>query len=247
MSFQNQSLKEQSPQAQVFSTLKTLQDSTAALETAKVSRKERNKNRKKENLLNHAKAVFIAKGFLQTSIEDIARHADIAVGSIYNFFRNKDDLYLQIVQSIFQEFSEQFEKNCGGLKSLKEVIREIIFSRIKFFIKYRAFSFGLMEAVSEGVFAREKTFKKACLEFRDIYLQKILKAFQPYKKDLPKFDLMYLALSLEGTITSCIFHLAHNKTAKDPLQMAKELTLYFLSLLGLENMAKDIKAKTKRD
>lgn len=53
---------------------------------------------RKHQILDAAAAVFAAKGFHTTTIRDIARHAGIADGTIYNYFENKSMLLLGIFE-----------------------------------------------------------------------------------------------------------------------------------------------------
>lgn len=53
---------------------------------------------KKERILQAAVKVFADKGFFRATIDDIAREAGVAVGTIYNYFASKD----QVLEEIFQ-------------------------------------------------------------------------------------------------------------------------------------------------
>ena len=55
-------------------------------------RVERRKARTRAGLLSAARALFAANGLQDTTIAEIAEHADIAIGSFYNYFRTKEDL-----------------------------------------------------------------------------------------------------------------------------------------------------------
>ena len=46
----------------------------------------------RRSLLRAARNVFVAKGFHEATTHDVAREAGLSVGSIYTYFRNKDDL-----------------------------------------------------------------------------------------------------------------------------------------------------------
>jgi AcrR family transcriptional regulator len=43
--------------------------------------------------------LFAAKGYVQTSIRDIARHASVTSGAIYGHFRNKAELLAEVINS----------------------------------------------------------------------------------------------------------------------------------------------------
>ncbi len=55
-------------------------------------RVERRKARTRAGLLAAARELFAANGVPQTTIAEIAGHADIAIGSFYNYFATKDEL-----------------------------------------------------------------------------------------------------------------------------------------------------------
>lgn len=60
--------------------------------TASPGRRERNKQRVRENLYESAMILFADKGYDQTSIGEIAEHADVARGTFFNYFQRKEDL-----------------------------------------------------------------------------------------------------------------------------------------------------------
>jgi TetR/AcrR family fatty acid metabolism transcriptional regulator len=64
------------------------------------SRRERLKRERKARILEAAAAVFARKGFHRATIREIAELADVADGTIYNYFDNKFDLLLGIMARI---------------------------------------------------------------------------------------------------------------------------------------------------
>lgn len=69
----------------------------------------RDRTDKHDLILEAAIDVFAAKGFHHARISDIARKAGVADGTIYLYFRNKDDVLLCI-------FEEKMELLLGGLR-----------------------------------------------------------------------------------------------------------------------------------
>ena len=51
-------------------------------------------------ILDAAEHVFGWKGYQRTTMEAIAREAGISVGTLYNLFKSKEDLYGQVAQRI---------------------------------------------------------------------------------------------------------------------------------------------------
>lgn len=54
---------------------------------------------RKERILAAARAEFASKGFSAANVNDIARLAEISIGSMYSYFASKEDLFLTVVDS----------------------------------------------------------------------------------------------------------------------------------------------------
>ncbi len=55
-------------------------------------------NDKRERILDAAVQVFAQRGFFQARVTDIAREAGVADGTIYLYFKNKDDLLISLFE-----------------------------------------------------------------------------------------------------------------------------------------------------
>lgn len=65
-------------------------------------RKEREKDRRRQQIIVAAKRIFTAKGYQKTTMEDIAREAELSPGTIYLYFKNKEELYASLTLRILQ-------------------------------------------------------------------------------------------------------------------------------------------------
>jgi len=65
-------------------------------------RKERERERRRQQIMVAAKRVFSAKGFNKTTMEDIAKDAELSPGTLYLYFKNKDELYASLSLRILQ-------------------------------------------------------------------------------------------------------------------------------------------------
>lgn len=72
---------------------------------------------KKERVLTAATDLFAQRGFHRTEMDEIARRAGISKGSLYNYFKSKEDLFLHICnlgihgfrQSVWREISSDLD------------------------------------------------------------------------------------------------------------------------------------------
>ncbi len=65
-------------------------------------RKEREKERRRQQIIVAAKRVFSEKGFNKTTMEDIAKEAELSPGTLYLYFKNKEELYASLSLRILQ-------------------------------------------------------------------------------------------------------------------------------------------------
>ena len=65
-------------------------------------RKEREKERRKQQIIVAAKRVFSEKGFSKATMEDIASEAELSPGTLYLYFKNKEELYASLSLRILQ-------------------------------------------------------------------------------------------------------------------------------------------------
>ena len=73
------------------------------MESVRGSRTERKKEETKQKIITVAMDLFIKQGFDQTTVDQIAEEADIAKGTIYNHFTEKEAIICEYVQGIIRE------------------------------------------------------------------------------------------------------------------------------------------------
>lgn len=66
-------------------------------------RKEREKRARQQDILTAARELFLRQGYHETTLEEIARHAEFGKGTIYNYFASKEDLFLAIFDQLISE------------------------------------------------------------------------------------------------------------------------------------------------
>jgi len=62
-----------------------------------MDRRERKKQQIKNDIISNARVLFQKGGYNGTTLEEIAAAADIGIGTIYNYYHSKADLFLEIV------------------------------------------------------------------------------------------------------------------------------------------------------
>jgi len=96
-------------------------------------RKEREKERRRQQIIVAAKRVFSEKGFNKATMEDIAKEAELSPGTLYLYFKNKEELYaslsLRILQYLHIRVSHVINQTeldpLGKLAALQEVLFDV--------------------------------------------------------------------------------------------------------------------------
>ena len=74
-----------------------------------------NKRHKARSILYASKDVFAKKGFNSSTVGEIARLSDVSEGTIYEYYKNKDDLLFSIseyfIKNQYMDFEDLFEKD----------------------------------------------------------------------------------------------------------------------------------------
>jgi AcrR family transcriptional regulator len=72
-------------------------------------RKEREKKIRIQQIMDAAKMVFSAKGFRIATMEEIAQKAELSPGTLYSYFKSKDDLYASLNIKMLKYLNENIE------------------------------------------------------------------------------------------------------------------------------------------
>jgi AcrR family transcriptional regulator len=78
------------------------------------TRRQREKAERRVAILEAAARVFATKGFAVATMEEVAAEAELSKGTLYLYFRSKDDLFLELSAQIMGAIVEVFEKAVAG-------------------------------------------------------------------------------------------------------------------------------------
>ncbi len=109
-------------------------------------RKEREKTHRKEEILNAAEKVFFEKGLALATMDEIAERAELSKGTLYLYYKSKEDLYMAIIcrghQILLKMFEEAASTGEPTIKLLQNIGRAYyaFYQRHKDY--FRMFSFA---------------------------------------------------------------------------------------------------------
>jgi TetR/AcrR family fatty acid metabolism transcriptional regulator len=92
---------------------------------ARPSRREAKKALHRRRILETAREVFFRDGFVEANLDEIARRAGVAKGTLYRYFDSKADLYVAVLAHNGEIFAEKMRASRAGAGGAADQIRRI--------------------------------------------------------------------------------------------------------------------------
>ena len=204
------------------------------------------KKEKEDVILKTSRSLFLTKGYLESSMKDIAKKANISVGNLYHYYKNKTDIAFRLVKPLFDEidvfikkytnnditlFSKKFnftKKDIIKPKQISLIISNLINHLVDLYEKYED-EYRIVNSCNEIVKYLKDWLSSLILYF----IEKKYKILNVYNDEMEALIPSYTNAIIEGAIN--IFtdkKLSLNKKKK-------VLQLYFrsyLSMLDIKNI-----------
>jgi AcrR family transcriptional regulator len=149
------------------------------MNTHSLKRKERDRQVRKTDILSAAEQVFALKGYEKATIQDIASQAQYAAGTVYLYFKDKDELYLSMLEDKVSEMMSVVVQKTSGIKDAGKKLKLFIETSIDFFEKDRYFFRVFISETSKFRWAIDKKITTSPLMARHLnYLIGLVKMAQ---------------------------------------------------------------------
>lgn len=164
---------------------------------------------KEDTILNAAFEVFRENGFTNATMKDIAVRAGLGKGTLYEYFQNKEDLFIRVVNAktsyLFTEINRRISDKITMWEMLNEIIRitQETVEEVEFFFKFMMFG-QFFEMSSE---AKQK-FHAMILSKREEYMNLLRELFEKGSADgvLREFDWEFASIVITEMIAAyCCF------------------------------------------
>jgi TetR/AcrR family transcriptional regulator len=177
------------------------------MQEEKLSRREREKLRHRRQMLAAALELFSEKGYHNVSMHEIAERAEFAIGTLYKFFKNKEDLY----KALMMEKAEEHHRVLMGVLSEENDVLTVIENYIAakarlfadnlatlrlYFGETRGASFNIKAGLDQDI---RRLYDKFILRLASVLetgvRRKVFREMDPY----------HMAVSLEGLTNAFLF------------------------------------------
>jgi len=102
-------------------------------------RREREREARQRAILEAAKEVFLEKGIAMATMEEIARRAELGKGTLYFYFKGKEEIALALLREGVEELFREVEGALERAEDPEEVLRELARAYFAFYRRNRAF------------------------------------------------------------------------------------------------------------
>jgi AcrR family transcriptional regulator len=137
--------------------------------------------RKRCAILDAARTIFSRKGYSDAVVDDVAEEARVAKGTLYLYFKSKEELYLAALVSDVRTMTAEARKEMERVSGLREKLRAFLRLRVEFnklredFLRIYLAEYGntfiksvhnteLMQLVRENMRYVAKVFEQASLK-----------------------------------------------------------------------------------
>lgn len=177
------------------------------MEDQKLPRREREKLRQRQEMLAAGLDLFSQRGYHNVSMHEVAEKAEFAIGTLYKFFQNKEELYKALVleqcEKIEAAVKQAIAKPDGEVEKLRNYVRtksewfrsNLPFVRL-FLAESRGASFNIKAGLDDEIRKRYYNFLEslASIFASGIKNQRFKKIADPY----------YLAVALASVIDASL-------------------------------------------
>jgi len=187
---------------------------------------------KYQRILDAAISVFAEQGFFQSTIAQIAKEAGVADGTIYLYFKNKDDILVQFYQYKTRQIFERFREAVSKPATAEEKLRCLIRVHLQEFQKDRNMAIVYQAETHQNRTLGTELIKEMSKMYRDI-ISEVVELGQ--EEGTIRRDL-YMGLVkrfINGAVDEVINSWIHSGGKYDLVTMADPLVDLFITGIGV--------------
>ena len=164
---------------------------------------------RKSQIIAAAEDVFTQKGFDEARMDDIAEETGLSKGTLYLYFKSKDDIIIAILDRIFQREFKAFEQMDLSTISATEAINlfvDTVSKDIKIMLRLMPIAYEFL-----ALAFRNKTVQKALKVYVNRYMDVLVPIIEngiasgEFKEVDPKEVAIAMGAILEGTILIWVY------------------------------------------
>jgi TetR/AcrR family transcriptional regulator len=207
-------------------------------------RKEREKENRKESIIDAAQKVFFEKGLLLSTMDEIAETAELAKGTLYLYYHSKEDLYLAVMMRGLVVLKSMFEEVIKKHRSVVPTIVLLSHTYTLFFEQHKNY-FRMLHFFNTPQFHKQVSSEMmtTCDRFNQTLWSMITQIIDRGKKEQkirPDLDAMEIVVVLWTNASSLLMRIdSQQEIFKQKLHIDLNNTLHTSTRLLLESVMTD--------
>jgi AcrR family transcriptional regulator len=167
-------------------------------------RRAREKEYRRQTILAAAEKLFARDGYHTTTLDRVAEEAELSKGTIYLYFRNKEDLFLSVIDVRFQAYMAELVAELNTADDLAAAVEKLVTYELRHSEEHRDF-FRLMLAEQTKFHPESRNRLRRRLANKQLaHLDTITQIFQQHMEGAGTFPFSprTLALCITGAISA---------------------------------------------
>jgi AcrR family transcriptional regulator len=168
-----------------------------------LNRKERDRQLRRSDILKAAEHLFALKGYHEATIRDIAKESQYAIGTVYLHFKDKDALYLALLEEKMKSMFFILKEKIGQVKDARKKLEIYVQEGLAFFEKNQDF-FRIFISEGNELVSERKTLKSPTGLENQEYTTSLVKEAQEQgvvSRDFDAGQIAEVLISIIKTIT----------------------------------------------
>ena len=135
------------------------------------TKREEKKNLTRERIIDSASQLFSQNNYHEVMIEDVAKNANIAKGTVYNYFESKEELYFTLIEQKMSSLTNSLIEKISGENNKVSSLHTFVLHNYMFMMKYQNFfriyqkeSFNKQNELCDEITLLENRLKKLLVD-----------------------------------------------------------------------------------
>lgn len=186
---------------------------------------------RRQEILKAATKSFSLFGYKATTMEQVAKLANVGKGTIYTFFKNKEELFDEIITKLISDMEEAATKAIDEDKSFRENVHQALYKMLEFRLEHQLTIKLFQEGRDIGTPVVQEVMQKLEQSILLFIQEKIKRAIQ--KGEIKQCDPEITAFIILKLYVALIFDWEKHRKPLDKAEIANLFELYIFH--GLSN------------
>ncbi|HCM89284.1 MULTISPECIES: TetR/AcrR family transcriptional regulator [Vagococcus] len=178
---------------------------------------------KKEEIINYATELFMTQGYVSTSTRQIAMGLNITQPAIYHHFKNKEDIYVNVLTN----FTEEIGSELAHILKKEVTPEKKLFEMSDYLIKNHSINFSLMMKDMKEELS-EKSQQQIFMLWNDNYFKPFKYFFENLDKKIKKdYSAEQVSLHYLRVLSA---YMNDNTYSNNQLPIEELITIFFYGI-----------------